>query len=216
MRRFVALGLLVGAVIAGTGAVAGQAETYEILRKGGYTLFFRHAQADWRNGSTGSVQSADKTDACAGERRLSEAGRSDARALGAAVKSLNLPIGDVTAASQCRMLETAKLAFGATKSVAGLSPSQGTALTLSAQAAMLERLARPALPEHSIRVIIGDYEVAQALYGVTLAEGDALVLKTGADGKVLPVARVRVSEWQLYAPVAVSASTVGPVGTQKF
>lgn len=194
-------------------AQAGQADTGDVLRKGGYTLYFRHAQSDWR----GPVIGASGTpEPCAGERQLTEAGRADARALGLAVKSLNLPIGDISSAGLCRTQETAKIAFGAAKMVTDLAPRPGTVLTLSAQAAAVERLAKPALFEHAIRIIVGDYEVAQALYGVTLAEGDALVLKTGADGRVEPVARVRLADWRLFAPVAVSASATGISVTRKF
>ena len=203
------------AMLAGSGA-ARAADTFEMLRKGGYTLFFRHTQADWGKAGAPQVQgpapAVAKADACPGERTLSDEGRADARALGIAVKSLKLTVTDVVAANLCRMKETASIAFGAPKTVADLAPRPGAALSLTAQAAAVERLAGAPLPGNGLRVIIGDYEVAQALYGVTLAEGDAVVLKTGADGRQTPVAHLRLGDWRAVAPVASSVA----VGPRKF
>ena len=197
------------AAISGS-ALAGPAEIIDGLRKGGYTLFFRHAQADWRAApGAQTLPPAPAPAACAGERQLSDEGRADARALGVAVKSLNLTISEIAAAGLCRMQETAKIAFGAPKTVHDLAPRPGMALSLTAQAAAVERLARAPLPEHGIRIIVGDYEVAQALYGVTLAEGDAVVLKTGADGKAEAVARLRLGDWRALAPVAAKRAPGG-------
>ena len=212
---FAALGL--GLFNAG-GAQA--ADTFEVLRKGGYTLFFRHTQSDWRTAAALPVAIAVKSDAkpelCAGERQLSDEGRADARALGLAVKSLNLTISEIASANLCRMQETAKIAFGAAKTVPDLAPRPGVALSLSAQAAAVERLTRTPLADHAIRIIVGDYEVAQALYGVTLAEGDAVVLKSGADGKPEPVARIRLADWRALAPVAASAALAAQGASRKF
>lgn len=208
LRRGFAAALVLGMLASGDTARA--ADTFDMLRKGGYTLFFRHAQSDWGKAGAPKVQgpapAIAKTDACAGERQLSDEGRADARALGIAVKSLKLTVSDIAAANLCRMRETASIAFGAPKTVADLAPRPGAALSLTAQAAAVERLARAPLPEHGLRVIVGDYEVAQALYGVTLAEGDAVVLKTGADGRQTPVAHLRLGDWRAVAPVAASAA----------
>ena len=232
----IALRVALAAAALGGGALPSQAaDTFEVLRKGGYTLFFRHTQSDWRDARAAAPQlpgaksaqpqlpgggkaavKIDKSDTCAGERQLSEEGRADARALGIAVKSLNLPISEVTAASLCRMQETAKIAFGAPKTALDLAPRPGVSISLSAQAAALDRLARAPLPDHGIRVIVGDYEVAQALYGVTLAEGDALVLRNGADGRPEAVTRVRFSDWRAIAPVASSAPLPGQATSGKF
>lgn len=209
--RVAALGLAV--LTCGVAGAAQAADTFDLLRKGGYTLFFRHTQSDWaiartpapaKSGAASGVIA--KVEACAGEPQLSEEGRADARALGMAIKSLKLSVTDISSANLCRMRETATIAFGAPRTVADLAPRPGYALSLSAQAAAVERLAGAPLAEHSLRVIVGDYEVAQALYGVTLAEGDAVVLKTGADGRQSAVAHLRLGEWRAVAPVASSAT----------
>ena len=49
---------------------------------------------------------------CAHQRNLTDGGRADARAIGAAIRSLGIPIGEVLASPFCRTRETAELIFG--------------------------------------------------------------------------------------------------------
>jgi phosphohistidine phosphatase SixA len=46
------------------------------------------------------------------QRNLTDGGRADARAIGAAIRSLGIPIGEVLASPFCRTRETAELIFG--------------------------------------------------------------------------------------------------------
>lgn len=58
-------------------------------------------------------------DDCATQRVLSEKGRQNSRAIGEAIRALDVPIGPVLASPLCRTVETAVLAFGfAEKSMA--------------------------------------------------------------------------------------------------
>ena len=49
---------------------------------------------------------------CPTQRNLTEAGREEARRLGAAFRSRGIPVGRVLSSHWCRCLETARLAFG--------------------------------------------------------------------------------------------------------
>jgi len=53
-----------------------------------------------------------RLDDCATQRNLSEAGREEARRIGAAFRARGVPIGRVLSSRWCRCLETARLAFG--------------------------------------------------------------------------------------------------------
>lgn len=77
------------------------------LRAGGLTLYLRHAVTDERQIDTG--RRGERT----AQRNLSEAGRVQARALGAALDALGVPQTEVLTSEIYRSLDTAELAFGA-------------------------------------------------------------------------------------------------------
>ena len=76
------------------------------LREGGLVLVFRHAATDTR------IEMEESLRSCAEQRNLSTVGRKEAREIGAAIRRLDIPIGDVRASPMCRTSETAELAFG--------------------------------------------------------------------------------------------------------
>jgi hypothetical protein len=78
------------------------------LRKGGYVLYLRHASTDFSRNDAKMTSYED----CASQRPLIDKGRGEARALGAHIKRLGIPIGKVYASPFCRTVETATLAFG--------------------------------------------------------------------------------------------------------
>ena len=80
------------------------------LRHGGFVLYLRHASTDFGQNDDGMRNFDD----CANQRNLTDKGRDEARALGAEVKRLAIPIGPVYASPFCRTRETAN------------SPSAGT------------------------------------------------------------------------------------------
>src|SRR5215813_731007 len=63
------------------------------LRGGGYVLFFRHAATDFGQNDDRMTGYED----CATQRNLIDKGRADARAIGADIRALGIPIGDVLA-----------------------------------------------------------------------------------------------------------------------
>jgi phosphohistidine phosphatase SixA len=74
------------------------------LRGGGLVILLRHATAP----GTGDPPSF-RLDDCATQRNLSEAGRAQARAIGAAIRREGVPIGRVLSSRWCRCLDTARL-----------------------------------------------------------------------------------------------------------
>jgi len=112
-------GVAVALVIATATPAAAQtlagAELLAALRAGGYVIYFRHADTDHSRQDQRLVNFDD----CATQRVLSEKGRQNSRAIGEAIRALEVPIGPVLASPLCRTVETAVLAFGfAEKSMA--------------------------------------------------------------------------------------------------
>ena len=76
------------------------------LQAGGLTLLMRHALSD------AAVNQRELLRSCATQRNLTVAGREQARAIGRAIRTLRIPIGEVRASPMCRTRDTARLAFG--------------------------------------------------------------------------------------------------------
>lgn len=80
------------------------------LRKGGYVLLIRHADAPGTFDPPGF-----QLGVCSTQRNLSEEGRAQSKRLGELIRAKNVPIGSVFSSEWCRCIDTAALAFGADK-----------------------------------------------------------------------------------------------------
>lgn len=81
---------------------------WNLLRQGGHVVLMRHAITTPGAGDPIGF----RLDDCATQRNLTEAGREDARRVGAAFRAREIPIARVLSSPWCRCLETARLAFG--------------------------------------------------------------------------------------------------------
>ena len=88
-------------------AVAHAGPTEDAIRTGGVALLMRHATAP----GTGDPEPF-KVDDCGTQRNLSEAGRDEARRIGAHLRQIGLTPGEVLTSQWCRCRDTAQLAFG--------------------------------------------------------------------------------------------------------
>ena len=79
------------------------------LRKGGYNIYFRHAETDWSQND--HVAAAGDWTSCdpARIRQLAPEGRRNARRIGEAMRALRIPVGRVLSSEYCRAAETARL-----------------------------------------------------------------------------------------------------------
>ena len=81
----------------------------DALRQGGYVLYLRHTSTDFGQNDDAMTDFAN----CAQQRNLTDAGRAEAREIGAAHASeLRIPVGPILASPYCRTLESARLVFG--------------------------------------------------------------------------------------------------------
>jgi phosphohistidine phosphatase SixA len=91
------------------------------LRDGGYVIYFRHTATDWSEDDQHPVDLSD----CDTQRNLSPAGRDQARAIGEAFETLDIPVGQVLSSPYCRAVDTAQLAFGRAESEPVLENLEG-------------------------------------------------------------------------------------------
>jgi broad specificity phosphatase PhoE len=81
---------------------------WALLRQGGQVVLIRHAVTDPGVGDPPGFTLRD----CSTQRNLSDAGRAEARRLGAALRERAIPVARVLASPWCRAIETARLATG--------------------------------------------------------------------------------------------------------
>jgi len=198
-RRRLVLGALAlaAAALAAAGALAqtpqlaGRALA-DALRQGGYVLYLRHTSTDFGQNDEQMTDYAD----CATQRNLTDVGRAEARAIGAALRELRIPVGDVLASPYCRTLETGRLVFGrATPSVAVRG---GPARPDSANRyAELRALLGVPVPRGTNVAIASHGNPFAAVAGPPyLAEGEMAVLEPlGGDGQFRIVARITKDRW---------------------
>src|SRR3989442_7484098 len=106
MRWLVVLLTLV--LIAPSPSGADDAVVWELLRGDGQVVLMRHAVTTPGVGDPAGF----RLDDCATQRNLTDAGRADAKRLGAVFQGRAIPLSRVPSSPWCRCLETARLAFG--------------------------------------------------------------------------------------------------------
>lgn len=161
------------------------------LRGGGYVLYFRHAATDFGQNDERMTGYED----CATQRNLVDKGRADARAIGADIRALGIPVGEVLASPFCRTMETAQLIFGRATASPAVRGGPAQPESQDRYAALRELLAAP-VPAGTNRVIVSHGNPFRAVFGGSyLGEGEAAVIKPlGKDFRV--VARVPVDGWR--------------------
>jgi phosphohistidine phosphatase SixA len=193
VRRLAAVTLV---ALAGCGGDAeprrGPLEVVEDLRYGGYVVFLRHAATDR---SERDVLGVPLTD-CRGQRNLTEAGREQARSIGRAWRSLEIPVGDVLSSGYCRTRETAELAFGRATIVPALTgiPSEQVG-TYGARVRALRRLLGTKPDPGENAVVVGHIANLEAATQVEIDEGDAAVFEPLGESRYRLVARLPASAW---------------------
>ena len=153
----------------------------DALRGGGYVLFFRHAA------TTRMGQPDDDLTTCATQRNLNAEGRRQARAIGAAFRRLDIPVGAVIASPYCRTKDTAQLAFGRVDEETLALKDGGDAIS--------DLIARLPTGTDTNTMLVGHgMDRLPPLRLPPLDEGEAAVLVIDA-GRSHRVARVKADEW---------------------
>jgi broad specificity phosphatase PhoE len=170
----VALALLVAAPARAQSADA----LWTLLHGGGQVVLMRHAVTTPGAGDPPGF----RLDDCGTQRNLTDAGRADARRVGAAFRARGVPVGQVLSSPWCRCVETARLAFGDAEPWDALANLYGNRGREPEQvAAMRERVgARPAAGN---LVLVSHGSTIHALTGQYLAPAELLVVTPEGDGR---------------------------------
>lgn len=173
------------------------------LREGAHTLYFRHTATDFSQADRPTFAPTD----CASQRNLSEAGRAQARAIGAALSALGVRVGEVIASPYCRTMETARLVGGKEpvpdEAVRGRSSLTGGAPDYRGLAELLSKRVKKG---EALRIVAGHGNGFRAIAGVPhLEEGEAVVLRPGVAYWIV-VSRIRVQDWPKLVEAARAAA----------
>jgi phosphohistidine phosphatase SixA len=162
------------------------------LKSGGYIVYFRHAATDF---SANDEKMRDFDD-CANQRNLTDAGREQARKIGAAWRALALPVGRVHASPFCRTRETAQLAFGRYERASEARGGPGTASDAARYRPLSELLSTPP-PAGTNDIVVSHGNPFRALHPDMpyLQEGEGAVIRPKGAGGHEVVGRITSESW---------------------
>jgi len=175
------------------------------LQKGGYVIYFRHGTTNEQGEK--DVAGADLND-CTQQRPLSPAGQAQTREIGAAVKALRIPVGEVYSSPYCRTLDTARNIFGkVTKSdFLHFAIHLRTTDRGSVTAKLLDHLATVP-PQGTNTALVSHTANLQEAVGIwPKPEGVAHVFKPRGDGTFSYVGAIQPEAWMAEAKRSGQAS----------
>lgn len=186
------------------------------LQNGGYVIVFRHGPTDNSQQDVYPFKFEDMK----AQRQLSEKGRDQARQVGAAIKALGIPLGEIYTSRLNRAVETGRLMSGKevvaiddlTDSGAGnpsamANPAGGGNAKLGQAMRDLLNTAPKAGGTNTI-LITHKTNIADGLgkeFG-DVAEGEASIFKPNASGAPIFVVRVHATEWIGFTPKQADAA----------
>lgn len=176
----------------------------QALRRGGYNLFMRHAQSNV--GQDGNlVQTPNWWENCAIQRNISDTGREQAKKVGAAIKSLQVPVDSVVASQFCRNRDTAHLMdLGPIEVTEDINHQIGQRAGFDVSASRFKRLATP--PNKGSNTLLishthGSPKNEERIMG-GLQEAEIVVYLPDGKGGSEPIARIPPAEWDALAKLA--------------
>jgi len=160
------------------------------LRKGGYTILWRHAATDYSTRDAPGWPNTDRSQ----QRNLTTQGALDAGIIGRLFKLRGIPIGEVLASPMFRTRETAELAFGRT---------DVTMLLRTEQASAEERqlMLTPPAPGTNRVLVTHHFIIERNAPGIRpgdIVEGEAAVVRVNA-GVLETVGIFKMADWRRLA-----------------
>jgi phosphohistidine phosphatase SixA len=171
-------------------AVQADDSVWRVLAAGGCAVLLRHAQTVPGIGDPPGF----RLDDCSTQRNLSDAGRTEARRLGAEFAGRGIGVDEVLSSGWCRCLDTARLAFpnNEVRVFEPLNSFFADGSTRQAQTdALRDYLARQRAPR---RIVLVTHMVnIAALTGQSVAVAEALLVRLGASGAGDVLGRLRIA-----------------------
>jgi phosphohistidine phosphatase SixA len=158
----------------------------DALRHGGLYILMRHAADEGHDASPVDVNN------CATQAALTPAARQQLAATAADFVTLRIPVATVLASPYCRTLETARIAFGRSATVADALQRPATPERTAALVALLS--APPA--SGSNVVLVSHREIIRAALEIDPALGEAFVVRPDGAGRFAVLARVTIDGWK--------------------
>lgn len=184
-------------------AAADARELISALKQGGYVLVFRHGATDDSQKDIYPFKFDDMT----AQRQLNDKGRDMARQVGAAIKKLAIPIGDVYTSRLNRAIETGKLLSGRevqpvdalTDSSAASASGMANPTGANAKAGLALRRLVDAAPKAGTNTFLVTHKtnIADAFgkEAGDVQEGEAFVYKADVAGPATFVSRIKAADW---------------------
>lgn len=183
-------------LLAGTMALAqgiAREQLADALREGGYVIVMRHASSprELPDESTANPDNVNR------ERQLDESGRTEAAAMGEAIRSRGIRITEVLSSPTYRAVETARrMGYSAIRPVDELS-NEGMRTSGEEYTAWL-RAEVTMQPDDGNRLLVTHGPNVSAAFpeqAAGMSEGEALIFRPAADGDPTMVARLAITDW---------------------
>ncbi|MBN1835882.1 MAG: histidine phosphatase family protein [Spirochaetales bacterium] len=188
-RAGVRAGLIAGLFVMAAAALPAQEEAERIwaaLRQGGYMVFVRHAIAPGGGDPPGF-----RLEDCSTQRNLSESGRRQARLIGEAFRSRDVPVGRVLSSQWCRCRQTAELfGLGQVEEYPVLNSFFADRSTAREQTEALRRFVSQAPPGENTILVTHQVNITE-LTGVWPASGELVIVRPDGRGGFALEGRLR-------------------------
>ena len=196
IARRTCLSLLGAWVLMASQPAQAQPDWVTALKTGGYVLVMRHGATHQDQADTDPLNLANVTK----QRQLNDAGRAKAREIGAAMKKLGIPVGQVITSQYFRAIETGRLlGFGEPQATADVSEGGQvvTPIENNRRTAAMRKLAATAVPGTNVVVVSHKPNILDA-FGkdwFDVREAEISIFKPDGAGGYRLVVRVRADEW---------------------
>lgn len=159
----------------------------DALRHGGLYIVMRHGPDAGKDASPVDVAN------CATQAALTDAGRQQLAATAADLSKLQIAVATVLASPYCRTLETARIVFGRSATVADALQKP---VTPERTAALVALLATPPAAGSNV-VLVTHREIIKAALGVDPTLGEAFIVRPDAAGRFTIIARLTMDGWKI-------------------
>ena len=152
-----------------------RADLYKSLQEGGLVIYFRHGRTN--KGGVDNIEWPREQ-----QRLLSEQGEAQSRRIGVAFKQHDFAVGEVLSSPFARCHDMAVIAFGKTQDKMELLGILSESSGRDERAEYSIKLVSQAVPAGENRIIVGHSSNIRESTGQSVGEGDAVVLRPGAQG----------------------------------